>query len=175
MGCHILSRGSFWHPCLSCLLHWQVGSLPLAPPGKPNKSLCVCVIVAQSCLALCDSMDCSPPGSSVYGILQASILKRVTISYSRRSSQPRDQTWVSCIVDRFSAIWATREDSTNPFSCSNQESLHFLVSKENFPKSGISLDGRRWRQRNNKARLFKTMTLSLRHCLCSKNLSSDLP
>ena len=42
------------------------------PPGKPTHvSVCVCVCVTQSCLTLCDSMDCSPPGSSVHGILQA--------------------------------------------------------------------------------------------------------
>ena len=38
-------------------------------------------------------MDCSPPGSSVHGILQAAILEWVVISLSRGSSQPRDQTW----------------------------------------------------------------------------------
>ena len=48
--------------------------------------------VAQSCLTLCDPVDCSPPGSSVHGILQARILEWVTISFSRESSQPRDQT-----------------------------------------------------------------------------------
>ena len=44
---------------------------------------------------LCDPMDCdcSPPGSSVHGISQASILEWVTISFSRGSSQSRDQTW----------------------------------------------------------------------------------
>ena len=46
--------------------------------------------VAQSCPTLCDPMDCSPPGSSVHGILQARILEWVAISSSRRSSQPRD-------------------------------------------------------------------------------------
>ena len=54
----------------------------------------------QSCLALCDSMDCSPSGSSVHGILQARILEWVAISSSRRSFWPRDQThisYVSCI------------------------------------------------------------------------------
>ena len=55
-------------PCLLHLLHWQVGSLPLVPPGKPQgeapppppKSL-------QLCPTLCDPTDCSPPGSSVPG------------------------------------------------------------------------------------------------------------
>ena len=52
---------------------------------------------AQSCLTLCDPMGCSWPGSSVHGILQERILEWVAISFSRRSSQPRDRTLVSCI------------------------------------------------------------------------------
>ena len=50
---------------------------------------------------LCDPMDCRPPGSSTHGILQARILKWVAIPFSRGSSQPRIQTHVSCIADRF--------------------------------------------------------------------------
>ena len=46
-------------------------------------------------------MDCSPPGSSVHGILQAIILEWFGISFSRGSSWPRDQTWVSCMAGRF--------------------------------------------------------------------------
>ena len=65
--------------------------------------------VTQSCLTLCDPMDCSLPGSSVHGILQARVLERVAISFSRGSSWPRDQTWVSHIVDRHPNLWATRE------------------------------------------------------------------
>ena len=42
----------------------------------------------QSCLTLCDPMDCSPPGSSVHGILQARILEWVAISLSKRSPDP---------------------------------------------------------------------------------------
>ena len=49
----------------------------------------------------CDPMDCSPPGSSVQGVSQARILEWGAISFSRGSSQPRDQTWVSCIAGRF--------------------------------------------------------------------------
>ena len=52
---------------------------------------------AQSYAALCDPIDCSPPGSSVHGILQARILKWVAISHSRGSSQPRDWSCVSCV------------------------------------------------------------------------------
>ena len=47
---------------------------------------------AQPCPTLCDPMDCSPPGSSVHGILQARILEWVAISFSRGSSQARDGT-----------------------------------------------------------------------------------
>ena len=47
------------------------------------------VLVAQSCLTLCDPIDCSPPGSSVRGILQARILEWVAIPFSRGSSQAR--------------------------------------------------------------------------------------
>ena len=50
---------------------------------------------------LWDPMDCSPPGSSVHGILQARILEWVAISSSRGSSWPRDWTYVSCIESRF--------------------------------------------------------------------------
>ena len=56
--------------------------------------------VAQSWPTLCDPMDCSLPGASVHGIFQARILEWVAISFSRGSSQPRDQTQVSHIVGR---------------------------------------------------------------------------
>ena len=56
--------------------------------------------VAQSCLTLCDPMNCSLPGSSVHGIFQAIVLEWIAISFSRGSSQPRDRTPVSHIVDR---------------------------------------------------------------------------
>ena len=63
----------------------------------------------QSCQTLCNTMDCSPPGSSVRGIFQVRILEWVAISFSRRSSWPRDWTCVSRIVDRRLTIWTTRE------------------------------------------------------------------
>ena len=59
------------------------------------------VLVTQSCPTLCNPTDCSSPGSSVHEIFQARILEWVAISFSRGSSQPRDQTWVSCIAGRF--------------------------------------------------------------------------
>ena len=65
--------------------------------------------VGQLCPTLCDPMDCSLSGSSVHGILQARILEWVAISFSRGSSQPRDQTRVSHIAGGRLIIWATRE------------------------------------------------------------------
>ena len=58
------------------------------------------VKLAQSCPTLCDPMDCSLPRSSTHGILQARILEWVAISFSRRSSQPRDRSRVSRTVGR---------------------------------------------------------------------------
>ena len=57
-------------------------------------------------------MDCSLPGSSVHAIFQAIVLEWIVISFSRGSSGPRDQTWVSHIVDRRFTIWATRQVQT---------------------------------------------------------------
>ena len=51
-------------------------------------------------LTLCDPMACSLPGSSVLGIFQARTLEWAAISFSTGSSQPRDQTRVSCIAGR---------------------------------------------------------------------------
>ena len=53
--------------------------------------------ITQSCPTLCSPMGCSPPGSSVHGILQARILEWVAMPSYRGSSQPRDQTRVFCI------------------------------------------------------------------------------
>ena len=69
--------------------------------------------VAQSCLTLCDPMDCSLPDSSVHGIFQARVLEWVAISFSRKSSRPRDRTQVSRIVSRRFTVWATREVSVS--------------------------------------------------------------
>ena len=77
-------------------LQWLVWNMPWSK-----------VLVTQSCLTLCNPMDCSQPGSSVHGILQARI--REWIPFSRGSSQPGDQTWVSCIAGRFFTNSATRE------------------------------------------------------------------
>ena len=71
-----------------------------------------------SCSVVSDShdlMDCSPPGCSVYGILQSRILEWVTIHFSRGSSPPRDRTWVSCAAGKCFTVWVTREAHWNGY------------------------------------------------------------
>ena len=66
-------------------------------------------LAAAAPLTLCNPMDCSPPGSSLHGNLQARILEWVASPFSRGSSWPRDQTWVSCIAGRCFTVWDIRE------------------------------------------------------------------
>ena len=83
--------------------------------------VCMCAKLFQlSCLALCDPMDRSPPGSSVHGILQARILEWVGIPFSRGSSQPSDRTCVSSLLHcqtgslPLSATWEARLTYSRP-------------------------------------------------------------
>ena len=79
-------------------MSWVENEELAPPPSSPslvlNSGRCFTVVseseVAQSCLTLCDPMDCSLPGSSIHGIFQTRILEWVAISFSRRSSRPRD-------------------------------------------------------------------------------------
>ena len=61
--------------------------------------VCVCMHAKSlhSCLTLCDSLDCGPPGFSVSGISQARIPEWVAMPSCRGSSQSRDQTHVPCV------------------------------------------------------------------------------
>ena len=64
---------------------------------RSDSVLYLCAKLLQSCLTLCDTMDCSPPGFSVHGILQEKTLDWIARSFSRGSSWPRDRTHVSYI------------------------------------------------------------------------------
>ena len=111
------------------LCHWATREDPRYQLLNNNSSVdkedvvcmrvCVCVceyccLMAKSCLILFNSMDHSPPGSSVHGISQARILEWIAISCSRGSSQPRNRTHVSCIGRQILYYWATRENTTQP-------------------------------------------------------------
>ena len=124
-----LKETNVW--CLEKISKWGQFLFPLESESE----------VTQSCLTLCDLVDCSlqsssvhgilqarilewvaisfsrgssQPSSSVHGILQARILEWVAISFSRGSSQPTDRTRVSRIGGRRFNLWATREDLATP-------------------------------------------------------------
>ena len=133
---------SHWQtkPCLSCsaflpssILRWLLFDLsavsgPFTPlcffisyfygwNGFPSLLYLVKmlkVLVTQSCLTLCDPIDCSPPDFYAPGILQERTLGWAAIPFSRGSSQARDQTWVSFIAGGFFIVWATGEAELLP-------------------------------------------------------------
>ena len=97
--CHVsqlFSKGPFIFPKVRLLSHqWPLS--PTSPLISWSESASVShsvvskLLVAQLCLTLCDPMDCSLPGSSVHGLLQARI-PLVAIPFCRASSQSRNQT-----------------------------------------------------------------------------------
>ena len=76
---------------------------------ESGKLQSVCAKLLQSCPMLCEPVDCSPPGSSVHGSLQARILEWVAIPFFGGSSQRRDRSQVFCTADRFFTIQATKQ------------------------------------------------------------------
>ena len=87
-----------------------------------------CCLVAKLCLTLCNPMECSQPGSSVHGILQARILEWVAILFSRGSSWPRDQSRVSCIAGEFFTLWATSETLKSKRKCSSLSHVQLFAT-----------------------------------------------
>ena len=85
-------------------------------------------------------MNCSLPSSSVHGILQARILEWVAISFSRRSSQPRDQTQVSYIAGRHFNLCATREANESCSVVSDSLWPHGLYSPWYSPGQNTGVD-----------------------------------
>ena len=77
--------------------------------------MCVCVF-SGSVMSDWDPMDCSLPGLSAHGIFEVRILESVAISYTRDSSQPRDQTHVSC-VSCITGIFFTTAPPVVKFHC----------------------------------------------------------
>ena len=94
-------------------------SVTVSSDWTPLRCVCVCVCVCVALFATPWTAACQAP--CVHGMHQGRRLEWVDISFSRGSSQPRDQTWVSCIAGRFFAIWDTRE--VNP--CTKIYSMNF--------------------------------------------------
>ena len=84
--------------------------------GQFSESCLFHQVKVKSCLTLCHPVCCSPPGSSIHGILQARVLEWVAISFSSGSSRPWDRTQVSCIAGRCFTLWATRVCEPHVFS-----------------------------------------------------------
>ena len=78
--------------------------IPMVNTNRTRTVKTVKALVAQPRLTLCDPRDCSPPGSSIHGILQSKILEWVAISFPMGSSQPGDETWVSRTARGFFTI-----------------------------------------------------------------------
>ena len=85
----------------------QLEFMPGLVQGQGIPSTLFCSVVSVQLFF--DSVDCTLPGSSVHGILQARILKWVAIPFSRRSSWSKDWTQVSWIAVWFFIVWTTRE------------------------------------------------------------------
>ena len=70
---------------------------------------CCCCLVTKSCSSLCNSINSSPPGSSVCGICQMRIVEWVVLPFCRESSRPWDQTHISCIAA--DSLWLSHQGS----------------------------------------------------------------
>ena len=130
-------------------------------------------MLSQSCVILCDPMDCSLPGSSIHGTSQARTLECVAMFYSRGSFQPRDRTHVSCTGRQIPYHWATWEsldgcavlscsvvsDSSWPHDCSlpgspvhgdfpskNTEVGYHVLLQGNSPTQGLNPGLPHWRE-----------------------------
>ena len=91
------------------------------------------VLVAQSDLTLCDTMDYSPPGFSIHGVLQARILEWIAVPFSRGPSWPRDRSRVSCTAGRLFTVRDYKQIHNAPVRlskvslCLNSPSLSCLL------------------------------------------------
>ena len=97
------------------------------------------VLVTQSCPTLCNPMDCSPPGSSVHGILQARILEWVAIPFSRGPSQHKDWTLVFCIAGRFLTVCIAGKPIDKPKTQANDVPIEVWAEKDQEVLASIPL------------------------------------
>ena len=108
-----------------------------------NFNVCMHTKLLQSCLTLCNSMDCSPSGSSIHGILQARIVEWVAMPSSRGSSQSRDWThasYVSCVGSvQFSSVQSLSHVRlfVTPWIAARQTSLSITNSRSSLRLASI--------------------------------------
>ena len=113
---HVSLKHNIHNTTLKMLTHWENNNQYYQKEKSKKEvdakmiqilELVVCCAVLNP--TLCDPLDCSPPGSSVHGILQARILQWVAMPSSKGSFQPRDWTHWSRIAGRFFTVWTTRK------------------------------------------------------------------
>ena len=110
------------------------------PAAQLRVTLCCAASAAQSCLTLCDSTDCSPPGSSVHGVSQARIPEWVSMPFSKGSSHPGSEP-ESALSAALRANSLPTESSEKPRIVSNHERvlarilwhLHILLISSSSP------------------------------------------
>ena len=110
---------------------------------RPGTEAYVCV---SSCVRLCDPMACSPPGSSIHGILQARILEWVAMPSFMGSSQPRDQTQGSLMFPTLAGRFLPLVPSGKPQGNANQDhnKRWFCPNRMTLKKKKIQLLRRNW-------------------------------
>ena len=140
-----------FEPWIEDLQQWGVSCFDLCLEFNGEATLSSARKVKVKLLSrfqLCDPVDCSLPGSSVHGILQARLLEWVAISFSRGSSWPRDWTYVSRIAGRRFNLWATREAQQFQEVIHKEESIGIVLNMRrpdwgwNLEKSFIHGGGR---------------------------------
>ena len=114
-------------------------------------------------------MGCSPPGFSVNGVLQARILGWAAMPFNRGSSQPRDQSQVSCIAGRFFTTWATREALVSTENRSDCSWIQTWESKGAVKRQSLITDSSLLCAGGTTAHSSSTECTALRgHPMCSK-------
>ena len=132
----LVQRTPSWNQSSLFSRHDPTGLTP--PPCGWGASHVLPVTCGGLVTKLCDPMDCRLPGFSIHGILQARILEWAAISFSWESSQPRNQTQVSCIAGRFFTNWVIRE-APPPASWVNYKTIPSEFLLYSFGTSGILL------------------------------------
>ena len=128
--------------------------------------------VAQSCLTLCDPMDCSPPvTSSIHGISQARILEWVAVFFSMRSYQLRNQTLVSCIGREILYHWATRE-THDDYKSLLLQGIHRIYQTQKYHQR-LEESGFKPRSHNNSENIL-LITVVMRRNKALLNISASL-
>ena len=98
-----IEQSSLCHTVGPCSVYMSFPDSLIIPSSHPSSSACKHAKSLQSCLILCHPTDCSPPGSSVHGILQARTLAWVAISLLHPEIKPMSR-YVSCIVGMFLSL-----------------------------------------------------------------------